>query len=283
MNTAQRKYLEKAFDTRVNFRKTERKLYGHDIAAVPALIKPLIGSTIPDAVVQPENETELAELVRWATENNIPLTPRGKATSGYGGVLPVKKGIVVDFYRMKKVIGVDEVNQTVTVQAGAVFEKLDRELARYGLTLRLYPSSYPAATVGGWLAQGGAGIGSFEAGWFQDNVLSARVVMPGGEVKEFRGDDINLIAEAEGITGFISEVTLRVQPLEELDVVAIGCPEVAGLQKMSQAFVEKKLPIWSMLFINPKMAEMKNEAPLREHLGHAAEEKVNLPSSYITT
>ena len=83
------------------------------------------------------------ELVRWAAKNRIPLTPRGKASSGYGGVLPVKKGIVVDFYRMNSVIKIDPEPQTATVQAGMVWEKLDRELAKQGLTLRLYPTSYP--------------------------------------------------------------------------------------------------------------------------------------------
>ena len=84
-------YLVEKFGDRTNFMKLERKLYGHDIAAVPSLIKPLIGNTVPDAVVQPETEEELSELVKWAMKNRVPLTPRGKATSGYGGVLPVKK------------------------------------------------------------------------------------------------------------------------------------------------------------------------------------------------
>ena len=51
--------LQKMFDNRVSFRKLERKLYGHDIAAMPSLIKPLIGDTTPSAVVQPQNEEEL--------------------------------------------------------------------------------------------------------------------------------------------------------------------------------------------------------------------------------
>ena len=84
-------YLQEKFGSRVSFNKTERKLYSHDIAALPGLIKPLLGNTIPDAVVQPETEKELVSLVHWAQENNIPLTPRGKATSGYGGVLPLKQ------------------------------------------------------------------------------------------------------------------------------------------------------------------------------------------------
>jgi FAD/FMN-containing dehydrogenase len=192
-------YLKQNFGSRVTFDETERKLYGHDIAAIPSLLKPLIGGTIPDAVVQPDSEEELIGLIRWAAENGIPLTPRGKASSGYGGVLPVKRGVVVDFYRMNRIITVDPEAQSATVQAGVVWEKLDRELEHHGLTLRLYPTSYPGSTVGGWLAQGGAGIGSYEAGWFRDNVMSARVVLPDGTVREFRDYELDLIADAEGM------------------------------------------------------------------------------------
>jgi FAD/FMN-containing dehydrogenase len=208
---SQRAYLEGKFGKRVSFSETERKLYGHDIAEIPSLIKPLIGDTTPDAVVQPQSEEELMELVKWAVKNDVRLTPRGKATSGYGGAIPIKKGIVVDFYRMNRVVRIDPDGRTATVQAGVVWEKLDKELARQGLTLRLYPSSYPSSTVGGWLAQGGAGIGSYEAGWFCSNVISARVVLADGQVKEFSGPEIDLIAEAEGTTGLISQMTVRVQ------------------------------------------------------------------------
>jgi len=275
--------LEKKFGNRVSFRKSERKLYGHDIAVVPGLIKPVIGQTIPDAVVQPQAENELVEFLRWAAQYGIPITPRGKASSGYGGAIPVRGGIVVDFYRMKAIKHIDPEKKTATVEAGVVWEMLDRELMKQGLTLRLYPSSYPSATVGGWLAQGGAGIGSFEAGWFRDNVISARVVMLSGEVREFSGDDLDLIYAAEGTTGLISEVTLRVQALEEIEVIAIGCPDAHDLQQMVESMIDRKLPIWSLLFINPRMAELKNKAPLLEHFEHPVEERVLLPASYIAT
>jgi len=283
VNDRERKWLEEKFGDRVCFRKTERRLYGHDIAAIPGLIKPLLGGTIPDAVVQPQSEEDLLALVRWASERGVPLTPRGKASSGYGGVLPVKKGVVVDFYRMSRILGVDADALTATVQAGVIWEKLDRELEKHGLTLRLYPTSYPASTVGGWLAQGGAGIGSYEAGWFRDNVVSARVVLGDGSVREFAGSELGLIADAEGITGLISEVIVRVQPLEELKLIAIGCPDAHDLQRLLQSLVDDKLPIWSLVFINPRMAEMKNRAPLMEHYGHPVEERVLLPAAYVVT
>jgi Fe-S oxidoreductase/FAD/FMN-containing dehydrogenase len=289
IDAAQQTYLEK-FGNRVSFNPIERKMYSHDIAAMPNLVKPLIGNTIPEAVVQPQNEAELVELVQWAYQQKIPLTPRGKASSGYGGVIPVKKGLVIDFYQMKDVLAIDAKNQTVTVEPGITWEQLDRQLKAHHLTLRLYPTSYPSSSVGGWLAQGGAGIGSYEYGYFRESVVSARVVLPTGEVREFSGDpaagsgqSLELIADAEGITGLISQVTLKIQPLEDVDVVALACPDAHELQKLVKRFIEAKLPIWSMIFINPRMAEMKNRAPLMEHYGHPVEERVILPAAYILT
>jgi len=88
LNKKQREWLTDKFKTRVNFNPYERLLYSHDIAAMPKLVKPLIGNTVPDAVVQPENEEELSELVKWASKNKIPIVPRGKGSSGYGGIIP---------------------------------------------------------------------------------------------------------------------------------------------------------------------------------------------------
>ena len=282
MRREQKQYLER-FQDRVSFDKTERKLYGHDIAAIPNLIKPLVGNTTPDAVVQPKSEEELASLVAWAYQENIPLTPRGKASSGYGGTIPVKQGLVVDFHHMKEVIAIDEEEMTAVVQPGITWEQLDRELKPRGLTIRLYPTSYPSSSVGGWLAQGGAGIGSYEYGYFSENVISARVVLASGEVRTFRGEDLDLIADAEGITGFISQVTVQIQPLEEIDVLSLACTTPEDLQELLVDLHRADLPIWSMMFINPRMAEMKNRSPLREHQGHPDEDRVILPASYILT
>src|SRR6266545_500539 len=282
MNAQQQSFLER-FGERVSFDPTERRLYGHDIAAIPSLVAPLIGNTTPDAVVQPESEQELVELVRWAAAERVPLTPRGKASSGYGGAIPVKRGVVVDFYRMRRMLCVDPQGMTVTVQSGITWEQLDHLLKEHDLTLRLYPTSYPSSTVGGWLAQGGAGIGSFQFGYFRENVVSARVVLPSGEVRELRGTDLDLVSDTEGITGLISQVTLRVQPLADLRLAALSIADPHTFQALLQALIDARLPIWSMIFISPKMAELRNQAPLREHNGHPAEHHVELPHAYIVT
>ncbi len=283
LNKKDKKWLEEKFEERANFNPTERLLYSHEIAAIPGLFRPLIGKTVPDAVVQPQNEEELVELVQWASENKIPVVPRGKGSSGYGGVIPSRKGIVIDFYRMKDVISVDDEKETVTVEPGITWEQLDRKLMPERLTIRLYPTSYPSSSAGGWLAQGGAGIGSYEYGWFADNVVSARVVVPNGEVKELSGEDLEVIADAEGTTGLISQLTIRIQKLSDIGVSAFACPDAHKLSKIFQEFIEEKLPIWSVVFINPRMAEMKNRAPVMTHHDKPVEEKVILPAAYVAT
>ena len=283
LSTQEKTFLTDLFGERVTYDKTERKLYGHDIAAMPSMVKPVIGNTVPDAVVQPRSAEQLARLMRWANDNEITLTPRGKATSGYGGAIPVKNGIVVDFYFMKGVVSVDEAKGEVTVEPGISWEQLDRALKPHGLTLRTYPSSYPSSTVGGWLGQGGAGFGSYEFDFFADNVVSAKAALPGGEIREFAGDDLALISGAEGITGFVTEVTLKVMSLRDIQFLSIGCSKSKCLQRIIEEIHGEQLPVWSMSFINPRMATLKNEAPAQMHMGHTVEKHVELPESYILT
>ncbi len=278
-----KEWLQEKFGERANFNPVERLLYSHDIAAMPSLFKPLIGNTIPHAVVQPQNEVELVELVQWAHEHRIPLTPRGKGSSGYGGIIPTRNGIVVDFYRMKDVISIDNEGEKVSIQPGITWEQLDKKLKPEGLTIRLYPTSYPSSSAGGWLAQGGAGLGSYEYGWFAENVESVRVVLPSGEVKEYSGDKLDVIADAEGTTGFISQMTINVQKLTDIGVAAIACPDAHKLARIFEEFIDQDMPIWSLIFINPRMAEMKNRAPVMTHFGHPVEHKVILPAAYIAT
>lgn len=274
--------LRQTFDGRVSFDEMERRLYSHDVGDVPLMVKPLLGKALADAVVQPKSEDELVELVKMAARHNLPLVPRGKATSGYGGVLPIKGGLMIDFYRLRGIVAVDKEALTVTVEPGIVWEFLEKELKKQDLTLRLYPSSAPSSTVGGWLAQGGFGYGSFEFGAFQENVVSARVVLPDGEVRDFSGDDLDLISDAEGITGLISQVTLRVKPLEEEVVYGVRFTKARWMAAAMRQIVAEGLPIWSVSFINPTMSRLKNQRPPKLEHGHPVEKDFpKCPEAYI--
>jgi Fe-S oxidoreductase/FAD/FMN-containing dehydrogenase len=282
LTTAQQTWLRERFDGRSSTDLLERKIYSHDVGVMPPLVQPLVGKAVADAVVQPQNEAEIVELVRWAAENRVPLVPRGKATSGYGGVLPVKGGITVDFRRMRRVLDVDAEALTVTVEPGMVWQRLEETLAEHDLALRLYPSSAPSSTVGGWLAQGGFGYGSFAYGAFPENVVSARVVLPDGAVREFSGAELALVADAEGITGLITRLTLRVRPRQEERVVGARFDDVGELAATLEAVAARELPLWSVSFINPAMAQLKNRRPPKVEHGRPVEEhRPALPESYL--
>jgi len=275
--------LNNNWGARVNFDELERKIYAHDMGVMPSLVQPLVGNPVPDGIVQPESEQELVELVNIARQEKIKLTPRGKATSGYGGVLPIEGGLVVEFNRMKKIVNINIEDRTATVEPGVVWKELEYHLNQKNLTLALYPTSAPSSTVGGWLAQGGAGIGSYEYGYFNENVASARLVQVDGTVRELRDKDIALVSEANGTTGFISQVTLRIKPLKPMHVNAIAFDSAADMASFMAGLYDRKVPLWSVTFINPEAARMKNQLPPHLHHGHPVEDKhrVTLPEKYI--
>ena len=149
--------LQTMFGPRVSFDKMERRIYSHDVGVLPKMTKPIVGDATAAAVVQPKSERELIELVNWANENKVPLVPRAKATSGYGGVMPVRGGLSVDLHRLRQVLEIDGEAMTVRVRPPVVWADLEKELEREGLFLRTYPSSAPSSKVAGWLARGGVG------------------------------------------------------------------------------------------------------------------------------
>jgi Fe-S oxidoreductase/FAD/FMN-containing dehydrogenase len=275
--------LLKQWGKRISFDEVERKIYARDMGVMTSMVKPLVGSPVPGGIVQPISEAELTELVRFANAENIKLTPRGKATSGYGGVLPIKGGLVVEFNRLNKIIEINPAERWARIEAGVVWNELEYHLNQKGLTLALYPTSAPSSTVGGWLAQGGAGIGSFEFGYFIDNVLSARVVQPDGQVREFKGRELELISEANGITGLISQIVIRVKPLKPMHNAAIAFETPENMAAFIEGLYHRKVMLWSVSFINPEAARMKNQLPPHLHHGRPVENRhrVVLPEKYI--
>ena len=178
LSEIQKTELSELFGECVNLDKRERHYYNHDIGALPPLVKKVIGNTDPAAVVKIRTEEDAVKLLKFANRHKIPVVPRAGASSGYGGVIPTKGGIVADVTLLNKIISIDPEGQKAVVQSGIIWEKLERKLKENGLSVRTIPSSAPSSTVGGWLAQSGAGYGSYEFGWGYESMEKARVVLP---------------------------------------------------------------------------------------------------------
>jgi Fe-S oxidoreductase/FAD/FMN-containing dehydrogenase len=277
--------LREIFGDRVRTSRVERKMYSFDIGAMPRLVKPLVPAGVAGAVVRPKTESEVVALMQLASRESLKVVPRGWATSGYGGVLPPDSAIVADMSGMQRVLGVDRVAMTATVEPSAVWEEIERELAKDGLALRLYPSSTPSSGAAGWLAQGGAGFGSYEYGTFKENVVSARVVLPDGTVRTFEGTELDhFVADAEGITGIITELTFRIRALEPEVHRLFSFPDASSLAGALSGISDQALPLWSITFLNPESIRLKKQLPHRH--GHPYEElhphtEPVLPESYL--
>ncbi|KJS49882.1 MAG: hypothetical protein VR66_05995, partial [Peptococcaceae bacterium BRH_c23] len=135
LTTVQMSKLQEIFSDRVRFNRVERVVYSHDMGIMPEQIRAMIGCT-PDGVVQPTSVNDVIALAKLAKEEKIPVVPRGAGTAGFGGSVPVKAGIVVDFVRMNKILDINTENMTATVEPGVIWSNLEKELSNRGLTLR---------------------------------------------------------------------------------------------------------------------------------------------------
>lgn len=276
-------------EDRVRDDARECRRYSTDIGVMPRLVRPFVNSGTAGAVVRPRDEQDVSKIVQAAARRGIAVTPRGASTSGYGGVLPREGALVIDMSGLDHVLHIDIEDLEVTCQAGAIWEEVQYELEKSGLELRLYPSSYPSSTVGGWLAQGGSGFGSFEYGTFKENVTSARIVDASGNIHDLGPDEVrDTVADAEGITGIIVQVTFKVRPLEPTEVRLVSLPDVASLDRALRLIRDEETPIWSLTFLNPASVELKHRLPLRtcheyerEELAELADLERGLPVSYL--
>lgn len=243
---------------RVFFDKEIRQLYNHDLSNPPFVIDFLIKRE-PDAVVIAEKQSEIVNLLKFAQANKIPVTPAAGRSSAYGGAVPAKGGILLDLSRLKKEIVVDVANKTVTTDPGVVILELDRELNRHGLMLATWPTSGPSATIGGWVAQGGVGIGAFRHGAIANQVLRCEIVLPNGDVKTFSGNELDVVNECSGITGIITKVTLSVLPkVDRVPSVAIF--DSAAATNAALVEVSHKFSPWNLTWHNPTFSQLREEA-----------------------
>ena len=265
---------------RVNVSPRERHLYESDISELPSVPRLLVGRTVPSAIVQPRSEAEVVAVVEWAARHGITVVPRAAATSGYGGVVPSDGAVVVELVHMDRLLSVDEEKMTATAEPGIVWKHLAFQLARRGLAPRMVPTSAPGATVGGWLAQGGGGFGSYQYGWFEQNVESATVVSPDGSRRLLAGRELALVGGAMGTTGIITSVTIRLRRNEPDSVFAVEASSISKVQEIILQAQKQALPLWHVGFFNPTAARLKNIVPARTHHGEPHPRPV-LPASYI--
>lgn len=177
-------------------------------------LKRQLDHVVGDIIVSPANEAEVVRTLAAAYEMAIPVTPRGTGTGNYGQAMPLSGGIVLDMSGLNTVIAVQP--GRFVAEAGAVIADIDKLARGQSQEIRMHPSTYATASVGGFIAGGSGGVGSITWGGLRDagNVIRLKVVTMEAEprVLEVTGDDLNKVAHAYGTNGIITEVEMPLGP-----------------------------------------------------------------------
>jgi alkyldihydroxyacetonephosphate synthase len=185
------------------------------------------GTDAPDAVVRPADHDEVAALVTWCSEHLVAVVPFGGGTSVVGGLAVRRQGyagvVALDLTRLDRLVAVDPVSMTATLQAGLLGPQAEELLAEHDLTIGHYPQSFEFASIGGFAATRSSGQASAGYGRFDALVVGLRVATPVGDLAlgvapaSAAGPDLRqLVLGSEGAFGVITEVTVRVRRRPEV-------------------------------------------------------------------
>ncbi len=191
---------------------TERLSASGDTTGIPYYHYRWKKKWLADYVAWPTSTDQVSTILKFASSRKIPVVPRGGGTCYYGSASPTRGGIVLDTKALDKIIDINTEAMWVHVQAGIVWEVLERKIAKHNLALRVTPQSAPASTLGGWLAIGGkAGIGTPKFGTIIDNILEMTVVRPDGTIDTINGDNMKPFYGTSGIAGVVVSLKMKIR------------------------------------------------------------------------
>jgi alkyldihydroxyacetonephosphate synthase len=181
---------------------------------------------LPDVVVRPADEDEVAGVLRAVVDADAVLIPFGGGTSISGSLeasADERRTVVsLDLSRLSRVLGVDAASRLARVQAGAFGPDLERQLNAQGWTLGHFPDSFTHSTLGGWIATRSSGMQSDRYGDIADLTRAVRVVTPTGMLvtrpvpSTSTGPSVReMVLGSEGRLGVITEATVHVRRVPE--------------------------------------------------------------------
>ncbi|ACK65471.1 FAD linked oxidase domain protein [Rippkaea orientalis PCC 8801] len=190
-----------------------------------------------DLVVRPNNEEEVIQIAQTCVKYKIPLTVRGAGTGNYGQCIPLKGGIILDTTKMNRILSLDP--GTACVETGVKMAAFDKKAREIGWELRMAPSTYRTATIGGFIAGGSGGMGSITYGQLRDrgNVQSVRVVTLEDDpcVIELRGDEVQQVTHAYGTNGIITQLEIPLAPAYPWAEIIVAFDDFMTAARFGQA------------------------------------------------
>ncbi len=178
---------------------------------------------LADFITWPETSEHISAILKLANQEKIPVVPYGEGSGVVGGAIPIRGGIIIDMKKFNKIIEINDKDLTVNVETGTNGMNLERYLNAKGYTCGHIPQSLYTSSVGGWIAHKAAGQFSTKYGKIEDIVLGMEIVLPQGEIIDFKpiiraatGPQLDkLFIGNEGTLGIVTKATLKIWPYPE--------------------------------------------------------------------
>ncbi len=178
----------------------------------------------PLVVALPETEDQVAAVLRACHRLNVPVVARGAGTGLSGGALPHALGVTLSLAKFNRIVELDTLARTATVQCGVRNLAISEAAAPFGLYYAPDPSSQIACTIGGNVAENSGGVHCLKYGLTLHNVLRVRGFTVEGEAVEFGSealdaaglDLLSVLVGSEGMLAVITEVTVKLLPRPQL-------------------------------------------------------------------
>ncbi|MBK1992133.1 FAD-binding protein [Campylobacter sp. 2018MI35] len=187
---------------------------------------------LPDGVLFPRDENDIAKILKFCNENRIIVVPRGAGTGFSGGALAINGGIILSFEKhMNKILEIDLENLVAVVEPGVINFNLQKEAQKYNLFYPPDPASMHFCSLGGNVSENAGGMRAVKYGITKDYVMALRAVLPNGEIiragkrtiKDVAGYNIaGILIASEGTLAVLSELTLKLLPLPKFKKTAIA-------------------------------------------------------------
>ena len=178
---------------------------------------------LPLAVVLPRTTEQVSAVLRYCSDNGVPIVARGAGTSLSGGAIPQEDAVVVSVARMNKVRKIDTDNRVAVVEAGVTNLAISNVARPLGFFYAPDPSSQLACTIAGNIAMNSGGAHCLKHGVTTNNLLGVKLVLIDGTIVDIGGDHLDsagydllgLVCGSEGQLGIVTEATVRLLPVAE--------------------------------------------------------------------
>jgi glycolate oxidase len=176
----------------------------------------------PEIVVFAKSTTDVSKLMRFASQEKIPVTARGAGFGYVGGCVPVRKGVALSLMRMNRIKEISFADAIAIVEPGVITADLKAAARARKLFYPPDPASMKDCSIGGNIATNAGGPRCLKYGVTRNYVIGLEVVLANGDVLRTGGrvhknktgfDLIGLFVGSEGILGVVTEITLRLLPL----------------------------------------------------------------------